>query len=70
MPLMMLVLLGGLVWFVVAIGQVTPSPPFRRDPEADAERILDERYARGEIDDDEYRRRIDVLRATKPSPHS
>jgi putative membrane protein len=28
-----------------------------------ARRILDERYARGEIDDDEYRRRSDVIRS-------
>jgi putative membrane protein len=27
-----------------------------------AERILAERYARGEIDDDEYRRRLETLR--------
>ncbi len=27
-----------------------------------AERVLAERYARGELDDDEYRRRRDVLR--------
>lgn len=29
---------------------------------ADAERVLADRYARGEIDDDEYHRRVDVLR--------
>jgi putative membrane protein len=29
---------------------------------AGAEDVLAERYARGEIDDDEYRRRLDVLR--------
>lgn len=29
---------------------------------SDAARILDERFARGEIDEDEYRRRRDVLR--------
>jgi putative membrane protein len=27
-----------------------------------AERVLADRYARGEIDDDEYRRRLDTLR--------
>ena len=28
----------------------------------DAESVLDERFARGEIDDDEYRRRRDLIR--------
>ncbi|HLV57628.1 MAG TPA: SHOCT domain-containing protein [Natronosporangium sp.] len=28
------------------------------------ERILAERYARGEIDDEEYRRRLDTIRST------
>jgi putative membrane protein len=28
------------------------------------EQILAQRYARGEIDDDEYRRRLDVLRGS------
>jgi putative membrane protein len=31
------------------------------DPSGSARRILDERYARGEIDEEEYRRRRDVL---------
>ena len=31
------------------------------DPGSAARRILDERYARGEIDDEEYRRRSDEL---------
>jgi len=30
---------------------------------SDAQRILDERFARGEIDEDEYRRRLAALRA-------
>ena len=29
------------------------------------ERILAERYARGEIDDEEYRRRLDTIRSTR-----
>lgn len=36
---------------------VTPGPP--PDP---AETLLAERYARGEIDDDEYRQRLALLR--------
>ncbi|MFB9234496.1 SHOCT domain-containing protein [Plantactinospora siamensis] len=34
----------------------------RTDGEDTARRILDERYARGDIDEEEYRRRRDVLR--------
>jgi putative membrane protein len=36
-------------------GTGTPTPP-------PAEQILAERYARGEVDDEEYRRRLDTLR--------
>ena len=49
-------------------GQAAPpaAPPTPAPPEVaqahDAQRILDERFARGEIDDDEYRRRRDILR--------
>jgi len=40
-----------------------PSPRTRAGAgsRSTARRILDERYARGEIDDEEYRRRRDVL---------
>jgi putative membrane protein len=38
-----------------------PGPP-RRDPTDDAERILHERFARGEIDEAEYVRRHDLLK--------
>ncbi|MFD4510327.1 SHOCT domain-containing protein [Streptomyces sp. NPDC058457] len=33
-----------------------------------AEQILAERYARGEIDEEEYRRRLDILRGSSPGP--
>lgn len=42
------------------VAQAPPSPA--GPPLTDAHRILDERFARGEIDEDEYRRRRDVLR--------
>jgi len=32
------------------------------EPGSSPERLLAERYARGEIDDDEFRRRLDTLR--------
>lgn len=38
------------------------APAGGRPPTDEAERILHERFARGEIDEDEYRRRHDLLR--------
>ncbi|WP_207456501.1 SHOCT domain-containing protein [Herbiconiux sp. SYSU D00978] len=35
---------------------------------ASAEQVLGERFARGEIDETEYRQRLDVLRAGRPQP--
>ncbi|KIF01135.1 hypothetical protein PL81_37345 [Streptomyces sp. RSD-27] len=37
-------------------------------PAKDAEPLLAERYARGEIDEDEYKRRLAVLRSHAPGP--
>ncbi|OHV49913.1 hypothetical protein CcI156_21125 [Frankia sp. CcI156] len=42
-------------------------PGTERPGERSAERILAERYARGEIDEAEYHRRLDVLRE-RPGP--
>jgi putative membrane protein len=42
----------------------------RSDHEPGPERILDERFARGEIDVDEYHARQDVLRASQRSTAS
>ncbi len=57
-----------LFWTVLVLGVVAlvrhlgrsagPAAP------ADAEHVLAARYARGEIDDDEYHRRVDVLRGS------
>ena len=50
------------VWAVVALlrgGEAAPAA--RQSPEA----ILAERFAAGEIDEDEYRRRREVLRADR-----
>lgn len=70
MPVMMLAILGGLMVFIVAMGRNGPHwPPVGLDPRADAERILDERYARGEIDDVEFEHRRAVLRKTEISDH-
>lgn len=43
--------IGLIVW---AVARIAPPGPSGGD---EARRILDERYARGELDDDEYRRR-------------
>jgi putative membrane protein len=55
-----------LVFWVVVIGLIAwgvarLAPSSRGDSEDRARSILDQRYARGEIDDDEYRRRRDEL---------
>jgi len=60
-------ILAGLVlvgFVVVRLAQGgAPSAPARSDSTGSAgRRILDERFARGEIDEDEYRRRRDALR--------
>jgi len=50
-----------LVRYLARTGQrstVGPRPPNM------AEQVLAERYARGEIDEDEYRRRLDTLRGS------
>ncbi|MFI7425943.1 SHOCT domain-containing protein [Micromonospora sp. NPDC049836] len=48
-----LVVLGALVW----LGFRLTDPAGAARASAAARRILDERYARGEIDEEEYRRR-------------
>jgi len=58
--LVMLVVIGLVVWAVV---QATSGSSSRNDdPISSAQRILADRFARGEIDEEEYRRRSDELR--------
>jgi putative membrane protein len=52
----MIVFWGVLIWGIA--GLVRGS---RRSDDASPERILAERFAQGEIDEEEYRRRLDVL---------
>jgi putative membrane protein len=61
MPLGMLAFWGLVAWLVVAIMRGNRPAPM---PLSGAERILAERYARGEIDADEYHRRLDDLHTT------
>jgi putative membrane protein len=50
-------LVGLIVWLVVRNTGQQPTAPH-----SDARRILAERFARGEIDEDEFRRRSELLR--------
>ena len=63
MVLFWLVVIGLIVWLVVvALGRGTRREPSGEADEDRAESILRERYARGEIDEDTYRRMLDELR--------
>jgi len=66
MTVMMVAFWGAVGWVVVTlIRHGGPPPTESRDGASpDPLRILDQRYARGEIDDDEYRRRRDTLLGT------
>ena len=63
MALWSLIGIALLLLVVVAIIRLMApaSPEFRSSMPSDASRILDERYARGEIDDEEYEHRRDRL---------
>ena len=55
----------GVVWLVRSSGP-SQSSGTANPPPPDPERILQERLARGEIDTDEYRQRLEVLRGKVP----
>lgn len=61
-PIFWLVILGLAVWLIASLtrGGGAERGPFVRPPPT-SRQILDERFARGEIDEQEYRRRRDVL---------
>ena len=42
---------------------------YGHSPARSAETLLAERYAQGDIDEKEYRARLEVLRASRPTPH-
>lgn len=48
----------------------TPGNPGSGETRPTREQLLAERFARGEIDEEEYRRRLDTLRATGPVARS
>lgn len=55
-----LLLLGGLAWLTIWVVRHL-SGGGASASESSARRILDERFARGELEEDEYRRRRDAL---------
>ena len=63
MSLMMIVFWGFVVVAVIALVRTTRSDSHVQAPPSggEARRILDERFARGEIEADEYARRRDLL---------
>jgi putative membrane protein len=65
MVVMMVVFWGAIAWVVVTLirrnGSNASSVAPRGPATSDARQILDERFARGEIDEAEYQRRRDVL---------
>jgi putative membrane protein len=58
------VIIYGLVALFRYLGRTSPERTAR--PAVTPEQILAERYARGEIDDEEYHRRLETLRTTTP----
>jgi len=81
---LMLAVLALVIWLVAGLRRSAPPPPDRARAADDrttteraateqavwdrAEEILAERYARGEIDDDEYVRRLGALRTGRGAP--
>ena len=68
MPLITLTFWVAVIWIVVSLLRSRPTiPPPARDTRSAArsDEILAQRYARGEIDDDEYRRRLNTLRGAQ-----
>ena len=58
--------IAGIVALVRYLGR-GGQPPGARPPAQAPEQLLAERFARGEIDEDEYHRRLTALRATRPT---
>lgn len=63
MPVVMVAFWAAVIWVIVSAVRGRPAPS---QPSQDAEQILAERYARGDIDDDEYNRRLGTLRGRTP----
>ncbi|MDX3189783.1 SHOCT domain-containing protein [Streptomyces sp. MN03-5084-2B] len=62
MLVLMALVLAAIVALAVVLARRAPQPP---STDGAARRILDERFARGEIDQEEYERRRDALTRTR-----
>ena len=70
---MMAAFWGGVIWLIVTLVRRSrehprPVTPSRAAPGAqrpDPEEVLHERFARGEVDVEEYHERVDALRAAR-----
>jgi putative membrane protein len=68
--LLMVVFWVAVIWLAVSfIRGLAGRPSGGRDRPERPEEILAQRYARGEIDEDEYRRRLEVLRDRGRTSH-
>lgn len=67
MPLLMVAFWVAVVWLVVGLvrGRPVARPDGASERPESPEQVLAHRYARGELDDEEYRRRLDTLRSTR-----
>jgi putative membrane protein len=62
MVAMMVVFWGAIAWVVVTLIRQNGLPSHPRPTGTEPMRILDERFARGEIDEAEFQRRRELLR--------
>jgi putative membrane protein len=63
MMMFMVVLVAAVIWALVAVTRSGSTMPDAKRPTA--EEILNERFARGEIDASEYRERVDALHGNR-----
>jgi putative membrane protein len=59
-------LIGAVVLVMRSLAHARPTVPIPGSPTASAEQMLAERFARGDIDSDEYRQRLQTLRTGTP----
>jgi putative membrane protein len=70
MSLSMIAFWGLVIWGIVALFRRSGDSGHERPERSDPERILAERFARGEIEEEEYHRRLQTLRSVNGRPAS